>query len=454
MRTLASVSILAALMVAPTPLEPSNRAERDWFARARGSLEQREYHASSNGIGLQAPNRSQDLRTYFETTGIRIHDRTAPGASELLALSLAGVGRGDRLVPPPPGEVTARGSRVEIRREGLVEWYENSAAGLEQGFTLAERPAGEGPLLVELATQGATASLRDTAVIFSAKSGRRLRYDKLVAIDASGRTLAARLSVPDPERVRIEVEDTGAAYPLVIDPILSGTADTVLTGAQPGWQFGASVAGAGDVNGDGYDDVIVGAPHYDSGQNAEGAAFVFLGSASGIADGGSGTAASRLEANQEGSSFGSSVAGAGDVNGDGYDDVIVAADRYAAGEENEGAVFVFLGSASGIADGDPGTAAAQLESNQARPCCSPIVAFGRGLAPAGDLNGDGYDDVAVGAPGYTFPGVHPNWFDGAAFVFLGSASGIADGNPDTADTFLGSNQASSGSARVWQERAT
>ena len=120
------------------------------------------------------------------------------------------------------------------------------------------------------------------------------------------------------------------------------------------------------MNGDGYADVIVGAHYYDAGQSNEGAAFVFLGSASGIADGSPATAAAQLESDQAVSPYlGLSVSGAGDVNGDGYADVIVGAHYYDAGQSNEGAAFVFLGSASGIADGSPATAAAQLESDQA-----------------------------------------------------------------------------------------
>jgi hypothetical protein len=85
--------------------------------------------------------------------------------------------------------------------------------------------------------------------------------------------------------------------------------------------MGWSVAGAGDVNGDGYSDVIVGAHGYDNGQTNEGSAFVYHGSASGIST----TAAAVLESNQANALMGYSVAGAGDVNGDGYSDVIVGA---------------------------------------------------------------------------------------------------------------------------------
>ena len=107
------------------------------------------------------------------------------------------------------------------------------------------------------------------------------------------------------------------------------------------------MAGAGDVNGDGFADVIVGAQLYDAGQSDEGAAFVFHGSASGIADGNPLTAAAQLESNQASADFGRFVAGAGDVNGDGFADVIVGAQLYDAGQSDEGAAFVFHGSASG-----------------------------------------------------------------------------------------------------------
>jgi hypothetical protein len=145
----------------------------DWLTRAQRSLAAKEYEASPNARGLQAPNRAHDLRTYFDPTGIRVHDRTAPRSPELLALTLSGVGRGASLAAVAPGAVVHEGARVEIRREGFVEWYENSPSGLEQGFTLAERPAGEGPLVVELALRGASASVRGDGLVFATRAGRR-----------------------------------------------------------------------------------------------------------------------------------------------------------------------------------------------------------------------------------------------------------------------------------------
>jgi hypothetical protein len=176
------------------------------------------------------------------------------------------------------------------------------------------------------------------------------------------------------------------------------------------------VAGAGDVNDDGYSDVIVSAPFYDAGEIDEGAAFVFLGSAAGIADGDPSTAATQLESDQDGARLGYSVAGAGDINGDGYADVIVGANRYDAGETHEGAAFVFLGSASGIvANGNPANADVQLESNQA------WAWLGWSVAGAGDVNNDGAPDVIVGAPTYNAGQTK----EGAAFVFLSEPSLVA-----------------------------
>ena len=92
--------------------------------------------------------------------------------------------------------------------------------------------------------------------------------------------------------------------------------------------------------------------------------------------------------------MGWSVGSAGDVNGDGFEDVIVGARGWdtPGGVFDEGAVFVFLGSASGIAGFDPSTAHAVIQSTGGN------AEFGSSVAGAGDVNGDGFDDIIVGAP--------------------------------------------------------
>ena len=211
----------------------------------------------------------------------------------------------------------------------------------------------------------------------------------------------------------------------------SDTAGWMVEGEQAYEFLGVTVSGAGDVNGDGYSDVIVGASGYDNGENTEGAAFVFHGSSNGVGS----SADWVVESNQEYAWLGESLATAGDVNGDGYGDVIIGAHSYDSGEADEGAAFVYHGSATGLdlggtrPIGNPGNADWTVESNQDGAFLSYAV------ASAGDVNGDGYADVIIGAPNYT----HGEALEGAAFVFHGSASGLdldgtrPVGNPSNAD---------------------
>src|SRR5262249_27141223 len=190
-------------------------------------------------------------------------------------------------------------------------------------------------------------------------------------------------------------------------------------GNQGASEFGASVAPAGDVNGDGFDDVLVGAYTFDNGQMDEGRAFLYMGSATGLAS----TPAWTAESDQAGAWFGRSVATAGDVNGDGFSDVIVGAPLYTNGESSEGRAFLYLGSAGGLSS----TPAWTAEANQAG------AQFGFSVATAGDVNGDGRSDVIIGAPHYT----NGETQEGSAFVYEGSASGLNSSPVWTAE----SNQA-------------
>ena len=181
--------------------------------------------------------------------------------------------------------------------------------------------------------------------------------------------------------------------------------------------IGRGIGAAGDVNGDGYDDVIVASNRWNNGQSDEGRAFVYYGSASGL----HATADWSVESNQVQAYLGFIVGTAGDVNGDGYDDIIMSAGRFDGDHTNEGRAFVFLGSATGLSCGagcpvDATAAAAwMVESHQAN------AELGWPVGPAGDVNGDGYDDVLVAAPLYdgTFTD------EGKVWVYLGSASGLA-----------------------------
>jgi hypothetical protein len=207
-----------------------------------------------------------------------------------------------------------------------------------------------------------------------------------------------------------------------------GTANWQAEADQAQAFFGSAVATAGDVNGDGYSDVIAGAYGYDYSLGGEGQARVYYGSASGLAAASAWTAGS----DQAGAAFGRSVGSAGDVNGDGYSEVIVGAYKYTAGETAEGRAFVYYGAQSGLSSSANWVA----DGDQA------YASFGYAVGTVGDVNGDGYSDVIVGA--YQFD--HGDWprdyNEGAAFVWYGSAAGLgANGNPENAGWLADGDQA-------------
>jgi Na+-transporting NADH:ubiquinone oxidoreductase subunit NqrB len=260
---------------------------------------------------------------------------------------------------------------------------------------------------VEIAEDGQAAE-------FAGDTGWTLSYNKLQAWDARGTTLPARMA-PAPGGLAVQVDDTGAHYPITIDPLLTSPAWTA-DGGQQNANLGEATSNAGDVNGDGFDDIIVASNDYDNGQTNEGRAFVYLGSAAGLSTSPAWTA----ESDQQQALFGSSVSSAGDVNADGFDDIIVGAYLYDNGQTNEGRAFVYLGSAAGLSTSPAWTAESDQQGAQ----------FGRSVSSAGDVNADGFDDVIVGARRYD--NGHTN--EGRAFVYLGSAAGLSTSPAWTAES--------------------
>ncbi|MCA9413329.1 MAG: FG-GAP repeat protein, partial [Candidatus Omnitrophica bacterium] len=186
---------------------------------------------------------------------------------------------------------------------------------------------------------------------------------------------------------------------------LAATPDLTLMGSMANGYFGNTLSSAGDVNGDGYADLAVGAYNTTNGEAAEGMVFVFHGSDTGL----SSTPNWNYERDQSSAWLGSSVAGLGDVNGDGYSDLAVGASRYSEDSLRVGAAFVFQGSAAGLSDQPVWTKLGdQVESG-----------FGV-VGGMGDYNGDGYADLVVGTPGYEIEGEAK----GRVSLYLGSASGI------------------------------
>ncbi|MFH1464318.1 MAG: integrin alpha [Pseudomonadota bacterium] len=200
----------------------------------------------------------------------------------------------------------------------------------------------------------------------------------------------------------------GAAY-VVLGPVASFLAlaesDARLQGAAAQDYAGWSVAGAGDMDGDGHDDVIVGALYEDSGGSDAGAAYVVLGPMTG--DVVLDSADLRLFGEAATDSAGSAVAGASDTNGDGFDDVLIGAKSSDAGGVSSGVAYLILGPRTGTLDLSAADAkvVGEAASDQA----------GTSVSTAGDLNGDGSADLLIGAPAHDDGSSDV----GAAYVILG-----------------------------------
>ncbi|MBK7974311.1 MAG: FG-GAP repeat protein [Deltaproteobacteria bacterium] len=190
-------------------------------------------------------------------------------------------------------------------------------------------------------------------------------------------------------------------------------------GTQALARYGAAVAGVGDINGDGYDDVVVGEPEYVTSGEQRGRISLYRGGANGLAA----TASQVIQeaAGAAGGYFGSAVAGAGDVNGDGYDDVIVGGFGGEAGGGAAGAAYLFFGTPAGL-----------TSTSSWAPIVTGRTSFGFAVAGAGDVNGDSFGDVIVGAP------LDGNGtVTGRAYVFLGSPAGLASAPAWTIDGVAG-----------------
>ena len=406
-----ALAAVAALVALGGPLTiPARAADQAWQQSISQHVAAIEYHPAMGRAGLEAPNRAQNLRTHFQDSEIAIvaRDAAASGQDWSFAWQLTRWGRPGSMQGVGSATPSAKGARVTYARPALSEWYENKPEGVEQGFDVYAAPPGEGPLCLEGAMLGGLTpvlSAMNTIKLVNEGGDCVLRYDHLQVVDAAGRKLPAELGLED-GRVTIQVDDRGARYPIVIDPLMTNAAWTVESN-QDSAEFASAVAPAGDVNGDGFSDVLVGAKSFDNGQNNEGRAFLYLGSPTGLATSPAWTA----ESNQASANFGESVAAAGDVNGDGYADVIVGAPNWSNDEQDEGRAVVYLGSATGLATSPIWS----VESHQRS------AYFGMSVATAGDVNGDGYSDVIVGATFYD----NDQLDEGRAFVYHGKPTGVS-----------------------------
>ncbi|MBK7305565.1 MAG: FG-GAP repeat protein [Chitinophagaceae bacterium] len=410
----------------PSLLEPPPKStenySQDCLSKAQENIRKSEYNFKweEKLRAYCTPNRKNNLRFFYNDNGFAVEPRTTQipigdfdhktRADEIKYRTLSNWKVKFKLDKKQIGkgawQITE--NKAEYITDNITVQYINNDEGMRQNFIVNTPLSNDDKLKINFSIKTSLKTvLINNNLHFNHKKNTVLHYEGLRVWDADGKQLTAFIKKIKKNKYAIEVNTTGAIFPVTIDPISTTPAATVESN-NANALMGTSVASAGDVNGDGYSDVIIGAYFYNNGQSAEGAFFVYHGSATGIST----TPALMVESDQAFIQMGYSVASAGDVNGDGYSDVIVGAALYSNGQTSEGAFYIYHGSASGLNS----TPASFVESNLTGSC-----RLGFSVACAGDVNGDAYSDVIVGANGYTIGQSN----EGAFYIFHGSSTGIS-----------------------------
>jgi hypothetical protein len=261
---------------------PKGLSSSDWSSIcAAYEAGRHRFFAVEGGWTARTP--AQGLSTTFDGRGFT----TQPDADGWSwGLDLQGYGWGDTTPVTEPRGTSTDGGRFSREWDNvLTEWYVNDSRGLEHGFTVASRPSGAAaPLTVELSIRGGLQPVvspdgRDVAFT-DAQGVTALNYNGLTVLDAAGKTVPATWYTICGDRLRLQVDDAAAPYPLSIDPVVQ-TAYLKASNTEVSDGFGCSVAVSGDT-------VVVGAFFEDSSAtgvngnqadnsaSASGAAYVFV----------------------------------------------------------------------------------------------------------------------------------------------------------------------------------
>ena len=432
----------AKAVEAPRDTTPTDLAQSAWLDTVKQRIAIGRYQLRPVASGYDFVNPDLQLRVKVKPDGAHFTAPVNPTSDARLTVATDTLTVDGRTVArdaeaPRPGQC-ARPTRIDemgqcikrIERDfgPVTEWWQNDPRQLAQGWTFGAALQGSDSVGVTLRFDGARLleprGPRDLMVRMP-DARHDLRVGNLFVYDAERRTVPAQIVV-DGLMAHITVDTRDAVFPVTIDPTYTTmTQGWTATGDQDGGGFGFDVAGAGDVNGDGYDDVLVGAHQYNDGARLRaGRVFLFYGGPEGVQEAPVWTFVGEA-ANDN---LGTALDGVGDVNGDGFADVVIGAPRYRGTERNEGRVYGFYGSGLGLAAAPDWTWEGGVRNADA----------GSAISAIGDINGDNFADFAVGAPGHT----NEEADEGRVVVFYGSEGGFPDApswslESDIAGTGLG-----------------
>ena len=398
--------------VAPAGLASLDKAAQSAISETLGR-DSRRYRAQARGAGFRMENPRHHLIADFDTGGVAVHTGRTTWKLRLRAF---GFGNDLKAIDGVTPEVHL--NRMEYSHKALTEWYVNGPLGLEQGFTVYEpRPRGNSqPLTIALAMSGDTAATVDRSgtVLTLSDHGRQpeLRYGGLIACDASGMPLRTWIELQG-QQLLVRVSDTGARYPILIDPFIQLAKLTASDGEYYD-EFGYSVAASGNTVVVGSQDAAV------NNVDDAGAVYVFVKPSTGW---GNMTQVAKLWASdgKVDDDLGTSVAISGDT--------VVSGAPHSVEGQAPGGVYVFVKPPNGWAD--------MTETAKLTPSDSVAADF-FGLRVSMTAN-----TVVVGAPTKT-SSVSP----GAAYVFVKPGSGWKDMTETAELTTSGSNATGLGSGGV------
>jgi hypothetical protein len=345
----------------------------------------------------------QNLQACFDADGAHFSgSHISP-----LALQLVAWGRGSSLKQVKPVQPVIHGSRTNYHHGSLTAWWQVLPVGIEQGFTITERPDGRGKLKLTLAATGH----QHVNASSNALSWGKLRYGKLVVTDANNKVIPAALKYTG-KSILITLNDANAAYPLTVDPLVWIEQKVAASDGTGHFDFGQAVALDNTTALIGADLATV------DGNTQQGAVYVFTKS------NGKWTESGKLTANdgEANDTFGTSISL--------YDNtaLIGAGSASVKGNRSQGAAYIFVKS------GDTWTEKAKLTAKDGKPFAqfALSVALDKKTALIGALGASVNGNYAQGAA-YVFTKSQGAWRqtakltanDGSTYDEFGSAVALA-----------------------------
>lgn len=336
---------------APSSADLPEGIEADWFSKASSVIREMEYefYPAQKQDHFRVTNPKNHIGFGIEPSGYSVHaiGDAQRGTNWNISFKLYSIGReSKRQVTAPGFVVIKKKNAITYHAAAMDIEYINNADGLRQNFIIRERPAGNERLMISLQVQSDLAVTVDNnkkAIFHTAGNSKdvKLYYEDLKVWDANGQRLFAQMELDKNANVlSIVVDDKKAVYPITVDPLnktpeWTTSADGILPGLLTNLQLQVQTL------------------------------------------------------------YGYTVTGLGDINGDGFDDVSVSAPGMAdvitgtGSLTGVGAVFIYLGSSTGLPT---------IPSKILQPT-TPIAGALFGLSvDAGDVSGDGKNDILIGAP--------------------------------------------------------